>query len=126
MFNGQLRDFFDPGLLADMQSRLQSTAAEVTLCIGPGAALSGLLEYCHLVIYADQNRESLFNAHEGQSLPFFGTQPGPASPDENLSRYCYVEGPVLDAHKRQVLSFISGYLSWNPPQETLYLPPPHL
>jgi mannose-6-phosphate isomerase len=122
VFDGQLMNFFDPDLLADMQAQLQNPAADVTLIIGPGAALSGLLENCHLVIYADQTRESLFNTHKGQSLPFFGASPGPASPDANLDRYCYVEGPVLDAHKRQVLSVMSGYLSWNPPQETLYVP----
>lgn len=122
VFDGKLADFFDHDLLADTQAQLQNTTAGLTLCIGPGAALSGLLENCHLVIYADQTRESLFNTHEGQSLPFFGTQPGPASPDENLNRYCYVEGPVLDTHKRQILSFMSGYLSWNPPQESIYIP----
>ncbi|MDX9866064.1 MAG: class I mannose-6-phosphate isomerase [Anaerolineaceae bacterium] len=121
VFDGQLKDFFDPDKLADMQAQLQNPAADVTLIIGPGAALSGLLENCHLVIYADQTRESLFNAFETEPLPFFGVQPD-QNPKENIDRYCYVEGPVLDEHKRKTLSFISGYLSWNPPQETLYLP----
>ena len=121
VFKGQLRDFFDPALLADIQAQLQHPAAEVTLCIGPGAALSGLLESCHLVLYADQTRESLYNAYEHEPLPFFGAPPD-QDPRDNLERYCYVEGPVLDAHKRQVLSLISGYLAWNPPQEALYLP----
>ena len=81
VFDGQLRDFFDPDLLADLQTKLKNPAAGLTLIIGPGAALSGLLEYCHLVIYADQTRESLFNAHEGQCLPFFGTMlPGSGFP----------------------------------------------
>jgi len=122
VFSGALRDFFEPDKLAKVQTHLENRSAALTLCIGPGAALSGLLENCNLVIYADQTRESLYNAHEGKSLPFFGVQPGPASPDANLDRYCYVEGPALDTHKRQVLSFISGYLSWNPPSESLYLP----
>ncbi|MCD4671085.1 MAG: class I mannose-6-phosphate isomerase, partial [Anaerolineaceae bacterium] len=122
VFDGLLKDFFDPESLASVQQQLLHPQADVTLCIGPGAALSGLLENCHLVIYADQTRESLFNQHENQSLPFFGIQPGPASPDENLNHYCYVEGPVLDTHKRQVLYVMGGYLAWNPPQETLYFP----
>jgi hypothetical protein len=96
---GCLADSFDPSRLTDLQAQLQQPGGQVTLIIGPGAALSGLLEHCHMVIYADQIQSSGINLCETPWLP-----------------------KVLEAHKRQVLSVMSGYLAWKPPQDTLYLP----
>lgn len=97
---GCLADSFDPTRLTDLQAQLQQPGGQVTLIIGPGAALSGLLEHCHLVIYADQTLVSAINLHE--ITTWFNE--------------------TLEAHKRQVLSVMSGYLAWKPPQDTLYLP----
>jgi len=96
----QLRSLFNPEGLAAIQGELQNPGTLVTLLIGPGAALSGLLEYCNLIIYADESR--------------------PAS--REILHLSSTAMPALDAHKRQVLSFISGYLAWSPEQETVYLP----
>lgn len=126
-----LADFFDKRKVSSLQKTLisyadgrqRSAAADVVIIHGSGAAGSGLRACYDAVFYIDLAREEILKRlKRGLAAPL-GTAPAPAkakaSPGDALPayfstrRFYYVDYPVLDKHRRQLLPTLDYYIDGN-------------
>lgn len=102
-FTGSITDFFDPEKLSQLQP---DPNADLSILYGPGAALAG---WEGLLVYLDLPKNELqFRARA--SIPTNLGLPEATPPKPAYKRSYFVDWPVLNAHKAELLSRVDLFV----------------
>lgn len=130
VYDGSLKDFFDPARIASLKERLKSFnsdgkdsgSPDVLMVFGPGAAIAELNPFFDSVFYIDLTREEILKRMKvGLALPL-GVKKEPENKKSasdalpayfSTRRFYYVDYPVLDRHRKKLLPDVDAYLDGN-------------
>ncbi len=85
---------------------------DTIVCMGPGSANPTLRRVYDKIYYFDITRETLFNSSEKNPVYFIGSE-NRIPVHQLMRRFYYVDGPVLDAHKKYILKHTDFYVECN-------------
>jgi mannose-6-phosphate isomerase class I len=85
---------------------------DAVICVGAGSANPILRKTYDKIYYFDMTRETLFNSSEKKPVYFIGGDKRIAV-HQLMRRFYYVDGPVLDAHKKYILRYADFYVECN-------------
>ena len=123
VYDGTLEKLFDVSKIRELAEELtakkqpsDSTAREVVICHGHGAAIDQVFNQLvsekvfDYTVYFDITKEELFNRSAEDQICLLGDSDCSFSVHENLKRFWYFDSRVLDAHKRRVLKHLDLYV----------------
>jgi hypothetical protein len=124
VFSGTIDDLMDPRLVAEQVTRwdrIRSSGAprHVVICYGVGAALGRWRHCFDRVAYVDVTREQILRlADKNELLPVGGDKPNGFP----WKRIYYVEYPLLNRHKKDVLRTVDWYIDGSAAEDPKLVP----
>lgn len=126
VFEGELKQFFDPSKLEQLKEELTTWQAKskgaVVLCYGSGAAIPSLRGLFDHIYYFDLTREELFNRSEEGPIFLLGSGARGKPVHQSLKRFCYVDSQLLNKHKKDILKYMDWYVDGNSTDELKLVP----
>lgn len=124
VFPGEIADLIDAGEATSIAARLEELRAApeeklVVICHGSGAALPSWRHLVDRVAYLDVTREELIVRDERGKVSALGARDSAAA---TWKRRYYVEYPVLNRHKKQLLADFDWYLETCRADDPVLLP----
>ena len=141
IYKGNLVDFFDKGKLSSLRKKLQSFTTsgkkkspfDVIICYGSGATVGELKNIYDYIFYIDIVREEILKRVKLGMVKPLGVIESPPKKAEKKSndalpayfgtrRLYYIDYPVLDKHRKDLLQKIDYYIDGNSLNEPKMLP----
>ena len=127
IYDGKLEDFFNLKKIDSLYKKLDRDVANATqpnviICLGSGSAGMELADLYDATFYIDIVREEILKRLKmGLAFPV-GEKPVPVEEDEDkpalpayfsTRRFYYVDYPVLDKHRKDLLAHVDYYIDGN-------------
>ncbi|MEM4140243.1 MAG: class I mannose-6-phosphate isomerase [Nitrososphaeria archaeon] len=112
VYRGKIVTVLDIKSVKNLRSKLleDSKDADAIICFGPGSANPILRKDYDIIFYFDITRETLFNSSEKRPVYYIGDK---VAVHQLMRRFYYIDGPILENHKKYILKYINWYIECN-------------
>ncbi|MCX8188125.1 MAG: hypothetical protein N3F64_00260 [Nitrososphaeria archaeon] len=121
VYRGKIVTVLDIKNVKTLRTKLieESKDSDAIICFGPGSANPILRRDYDMIFYFDITRETLFNSSEKKPVYYIGDK---VAVHQLMRRFYYVDGPILENHKKYILKRIDWYVECNSIEDIKFIP----